>query len=141
MVTVRKSSTHCLLLLCIDPDMTPSSVLEQVHDGTARSPQRKWVSDVVKPQGLKQDQNSRLTPPCVCSLHFSTLSHKHNSGKVAMVPDREALSPDLELRALMTKVALTGLFHLSGIDYRVKTVTVDNSQVALQMWDTAGQER
>ncbi|XP_033888165.3 EF-hand calcium-binding domain-containing protein 4B-like [Acipenser ruthenus] len=28
-----------------------------------------------------------------------------------------------------------------GIDYSVKTVTVDNSQVALQMWDTAGQER
>ncbi|XP_066580267.1 EF-hand calcium-binding domain-containing protein 4B [Amia ocellicauda] len=28
-----------------------------------------------------------------------------------------------------------------GIDYSVKTVTVENSQVALQMWDTAGQER
>ncbi|XP_003967247.2 ras and EF-hand domain-containing protein homolog isoform X1 [Takifugu rubripes] len=28
-----------------------------------------------------------------------------------------------------------------GIDYSVKTITVDSSQVALQMWDTAGQER
>ncbi|KAM8972964.1 EF-hand calcium-binding domain-containing protein 4B [Pelodytes ibericus] len=28
-----------------------------------------------------------------------------------------------------------------GIDYRVKTVTVDGCQVALQLWDTAGQER
>ncbi|XP_053895424.1 EF-hand calcium-binding domain-containing protein 4B isoform X1 [Malaclemys terrapin pileata] len=28
-----------------------------------------------------------------------------------------------------------------GIDYSVKTVTVDNSQIALQLWDTAGQER
>ncbi|KAL2093738.1 hypothetical protein ACEWY4_011050 [Coilia grayii] len=28
-----------------------------------------------------------------------------------------------------------------GIDYSVKTITVDGSQVALQMWDTAGQER
>uniref|UniRef100_A0A671YUG5 Calcium release activated channel regulator 2A n=1 Tax=Sparus aurata TaxID=8175 RepID=A0A671YUG5_SPAAU len=28
-----------------------------------------------------------------------------------------------------------------GVDYSVKTITVDNSQVALQMWDTAGQER
>uniref|UniRef100_A0A7N6FB30 EF-hand domain-containing protein n=1 Tax=Anabas testudineus TaxID=64144 RepID=A0A7N6FB30_ANATE len=28
-----------------------------------------------------------------------------------------------------------------GIDYSVKTITVDNIQVALQMWDTAGQER
>ncbi|XP_037306440.2 EF-hand calcium-binding domain-containing protein 4B [Pungitius pungitius] len=28
-----------------------------------------------------------------------------------------------------------------GIDYSVKTLAVDNSQVALQLWDTAGQER
>uniref|UniRef100_UPI0037E97166 EF-hand calcium-binding domain-containing protein 4B n=1 Tax=Semicossyphus pulcher TaxID=241346 RepID=UPI0037E97166 len=28
-----------------------------------------------------------------------------------------------------------------GIDYSVKTITVDSNQVALQMWDTAGQER
>lgn len=38
-------------------------------------------------------------------------------------------------------LAVTGLFHLTGIDYRVKTVRVDDSQVALQLWDTAGQER
>ncbi|XP_038562582.1 ras and EF-hand domain-containing protein homolog [Micropterus salmoides] len=28
-----------------------------------------------------------------------------------------------------------------GVDYSVKTITVDNNHVALQMWDTAGQER
>ncbi|XP_060932937.1 EF-hand calcium-binding domain-containing protein 4B [Limanda limanda] len=28
-----------------------------------------------------------------------------------------------------------------GIDYSVKTISVDNSRVALQVWDTAGQER
>lgn len=28
-----------------------------------------------------------------------------------------------------------------GIDYSVKTIAVDSSQVALQLWDTAGQER
>ncbi|XP_049628438.1 EF-hand calcium-binding domain-containing protein 4B [Suncus etruscus] len=34
-----------------------------------------------------------------------------------------------------------GLSATVGIDYRVKTVSVDNSLVALQLWDTAGQER
>ncbi|XP_058511839.1 EF-hand calcium-binding domain-containing protein 4B [Ochotona princeps] len=34
-----------------------------------------------------------------------------------------------------------GMVATVGIDYRVKTVTVDDSQVALQLWDTAGQER
>ncbi|NXO00015.1 RAB44 protein, partial [Rhinopomastus cyanomelas] len=28
-----------------------------------------------------------------------------------------------------------------GVDYSVKTIAVDNTQVALQLWDTAGQER
>ena len=35
----------------------------------------------------------------------------------------------------------TILLQLLGVDYSVKTILVDNSQVALQMWDTAGQER
>ncbi|XP_017401550.1 EF-hand calcium-binding domain-containing protein 4B isoform X1 [Cebus imitator] len=34
-----------------------------------------------------------------------------------------------------------GMAATVGIDYRVKTVNVDDSQVALQLWDTAGQER
>ncbi|XP_031582362.1 ras and EF-hand domain-containing protein isoform X2 [Oreochromis aureus] len=39
-----------------------------------------------------------------------------------------------------------GHFHPSttatvGIDYSVKTLTLDNMQVAMQLWDTAGQER
>ncbi|XP_037988569.1 EF-hand calcium-binding domain-containing protein 4B isoform X2 [Motacilla alba alba] len=28
-----------------------------------------------------------------------------------------------------------------GVDYNVRTITVDHTQVALQLWDTAGQER
>lgn len=34
-----------------------------------------------------------------------------------------------------------GMTATVGIDYRVKTVCVDDTQVALQLWDTAGQER
>ncbi|XP_048468232.1 EF-hand calcium-binding domain-containing protein 4B-like isoform X2 [Rhincodon typus] len=34
-----------------------------------------------------------------------------------------------------------GLASTVGMDYRVKTLTVDNRHIALQLWDTAGQER
>lgn len=77
--------------------------------------------------------------------HLSTFPHcppGTTKGRLPpMVADVESLSSDSKLRRSMTKAALTGLFHLAGIDYRVKTVTVDNVQVALQLWDTAGQER
>uniref|UniRef100_A0A8C6YND2 Uncharacterized protein n=1 Tax=Nothoprocta perdicaria TaxID=30464 RepID=A0A8C6YND2_NOTPE len=36
---------------------------------------------------------------------------------------------------------LTDLNATIGIDYQVKNLMVDNTQVALQLWDTAGQER
>ncbi|XP_078098500.1 uncharacterized protein LOC144511918 [Mustelus asterias] len=34
-----------------------------------------------------------------------------------------------------------GISSTVGIDYQVKTLTVDNRHIALQLWDTAGQER
>ncbi|XP_010609881.1 EF-hand calcium-binding domain-containing protein 4B [Fukomys damarensis] len=45
------------------------------------------------------------------------------------------------LRRLCEDHFSPGVAATVGIDYRVKTVNVDNSQVALQLWDTAGQER
>ncbi|KAM5262572.1 EF-hand calcium-binding domain-containing protein 4B [Ctenodactylus gundi] len=45
------------------------------------------------------------------------------------------------LRRLCEDRFSPGIAATVGIDYRVKTLNVDNSQVALQLWDTAGQER
>ncbi|XP_003463343.2 EF-hand calcium-binding domain-containing protein 4B isoform X2 [Cavia porcellus] len=45
------------------------------------------------------------------------------------------------LRRLCDEHFSTGIAATVGIDYRVKTINVDGSQVALQLWDTAGQER
>ncbi|XP_013367006.1 PREDICTED: EF-hand calcium-binding domain-containing protein 4B isoform X2 [Chinchilla lanigera] len=45
------------------------------------------------------------------------------------------------LRRLCEDHFSAGIAATVGIDYRVKTVNVDGSQVALQLWDTAGQER
>ncbi|XP_046890340.1 EF-hand calcium-binding domain-containing protein 4B [Hypomesus transpacificus] len=45
------------------------------------------------------------------------------------------------LRRFCDDLFYPGTAATVGIDYSVKTITVDSSQVALQMWDTAGQER
>ncbi|XP_077787784.1 EF-hand calcium-binding domain-containing protein 4A [Podarcis muralis] len=36
---------------------------------------------------------------------------------------------------------LAGISSTIGVDYQVKSLMVDNTQVVLQLWDTAGQER
>nr|XP_033806876.1 EF-hand calcium-binding domain-containing protein 4B [Geotrypetes seraphini] len=45
------------------------------------------------------------------------------------------------LRRFCEDTFYSGTSATVGIDYSVKTLIVDNCQVALQLWDTAGQER
>ena len=60
--------------------------------------------------------------------------------KIVFVGD-SAVGKTSFLRRLCEARFSPGMAATVGIDYRVKTVTVDNAQVALQLWDTAGQER
>ncbi|XP_041114045.1 EF-hand calcium-binding domain-containing protein 4B-like isoform X2 [Polyodon spathula] len=73
----------------------------------------------------------------------------HEEGRIA-TPDRlfkivlvgnSSVGKTSFLRRFCDDCFYLGTSATVGIDYSVKTVTVDNSQVALQMWDTAGQER
>uniref|UniRef100_A0A3B5MEH4 Calcium release activated channel regulator 2Ab n=1 Tax=Xiphophorus couchianus TaxID=32473 RepID=A0A3B5MEH4_9TELE len=72
-------------------------------------------------------------------------------------PERAVFAPDRLFKVVLVgnssvgKTSLLrsfceGRFHPSttatvGIDYSVKTLTLDNMQIAMQLWDTAGQER
>ncbi|XP_035314204.1 EF-hand calcium-binding domain-containing protein 4B isoform X1 [Cricetulus griseus] len=60
--------------------------------------------------------------------------------KIVFVGD-SAVGKTSFLRRLCEARFSPGKAGPAGIDYRVKTVTVDNTRVALQLWDTAGQER
>ncbi|XP_027284158.1 EF-hand calcium-binding domain-containing protein 4B isoform X2 [Cricetulus griseus] len=60
--------------------------------------------------------------------------------KIVFVGD-SAVGKTSFLRRLCEARFSPGMAATVGIDYRVKTVTVDNTRVALQLWDTAGQER
>lgn len=77
-------------------------------------------------------------PPCPVLHLFPHIASQELHGEDCHPwPD---VIPDM-LRPSCSDLEVTGLFYLTGIDYRVKTVRVDDSQVALQLWDTAGQER
>ncbi|XP_035381454.1 ras and EF-hand domain-containing protein homolog [Electrophorus electricus] len=96
-------------------------------------------------------------PPERRDTHTPTSPRGQPVGKETAQPEEMCSRPDRLFKVVLvgnSSVGKTSLLHrfcddcfypgtsaTVGIDYSVKTLTVDNSQVALQMWDTAGQER
>ncbi|XP_009984580.1 PREDICTED: ras-related protein Rab-44-like, partial [Tauraco erythrolophus] len=73
-----------------------------------------------------------------------------NEERINSVPDRlfkiifvgnSSVGKTSFLRRFCEDRFFPGTAATVGVDYNVKTITVDNTQVALQLWDTAGQER
>ncbi|XP_071618771.1 EF-hand calcium-binding domain-containing protein 4B [Heliangelus exortis] len=73
-----------------------------------------------------------------------------NEERINTVPDRlfkiifvgnSSVGKTSFLRRFCDDRFFPGTAATVGVDYNVKTITVDNTQVALQLWDTAGQER
>ncbi|XP_036441505.1 ras and EF-hand domain-containing protein homolog [Colossoma macropomum] len=100
----------------------------------------------------------QCTPPDSRDIHTPTSPRGQPVGKetpqpkegVSLGPDRlfkivlvgnSSVGKTSLLRRFCDDCFYPGTSATVGIDYSVKTLTVDNSQVALQMWDTAGQER
>ncbi|KAG2459893.1 EFC4B protein, partial [Polypterus senegalus] len=69
-----------------------------------------------------------------------TLSTPDRMFKIVLVGNSSVGKTSL-LRRFCDGCFYPGTSATVGIDYSVKTVTVDRSKVALQLWDTAGQER
>uniref|UniRef100_A0AAX7UE54 EF-hand domain-containing protein n=1 Tax=Astatotilapia calliptera TaxID=8154 RepID=A0AAX7UE54_ASTCA len=111
----------------------------------------------------EEEEDDRRTPPARKS--YFTQSKKtppvsprgQPVGKETSQKAKELFAPDRLFKVVLVgnssvgKTSLLrsfceGRFHPSttatvGIDYSVKTLTLDNMQVAMQLWDTAGQER
>ncbi|XP_077049746.1 EF-hand calcium-binding domain-containing protein 4B [Siphateles boraxobius] len=162
MVDGRPSSKHQLQrIISIEEDHLPQ-LLQRGYQAQLR----EWSEDEELEEGIDL-QMSNIYPttstptsvsPPLGVAHTPTSPRGQPVGKETAHSDEGSSSgPDRLFKIVLvgnSSVGKTSLlrrfcddcFHPGtcatvGIDFSVKTLTVDNSQVALQMWDTAGQER
>uniref|UniRef100_A0A3B4ERX3 small monomeric GTPase n=1 Tax=Pundamilia nyererei TaxID=303518 RepID=A0A3B4ERX3_9CICH len=112
------------------------------------SPRYISVSKEAPPARKSYFTQSKKTPPV--SPRGQPVGKETSQAKELFAPDR-LFKVVLVGNSSVGKTSLLrsfceGRFHPSttatvGIDYSVKTLTLDNMQVAMQLWDTAGQER
>jgi small GTP-binding protein len=60
--------------------------------------------------------------------------------KLAIIGDSSVGKTNILLRYMHGEVSMSHVATI-GIDFKVKSVSVDGFKIKLQIWDTAGQER
>ncbi|KAL3048149.1 hypothetical protein OYC64_006845 [Pagothenia borchgrevinki] len=116
--------------LSASPSSNPVSAVASVRKSRFTRAKKTPMSPRGQPVGKETQQNTHEAPLFVPDRLF----------KVVLVGNSSVGKTSL-LRSFCE-----GRFHPSttatvGVDYSVKTLTLDNMQVAMQLWDTAGQER
>uniref|UniRef100_A0A8C1FAF7 EF-hand domain-containing protein n=1 Tax=Cyprinus carpio carpio TaxID=630221 RepID=A0A8C1FAF7_CYPCA len=145
MVDRRPPSKHQLQrIISIEEDHLPQ-LLQQGY----QTQLREWSEDedtptsVSPPPGVAPTPTSPRGQPVGKEMVHSeegASSGPDRLFKIVLVGNSSVGKTSL-LRRFCDNCFHSGTCATVGIDYSVKTLTVDNSQVALQMWDTAGQER
>ncbi|XP_055465445.1 EF-hand calcium-binding domain-containing protein 4B isoform X2 [Psammomys obesus] len=136
-------------IISIEEDPLPQLLESGFEKPLSRCPEEEEVSD----QGTK---GQRVATPALELIPTSPRGQPvgkeafYKEESILSTPDRlfkivfvgdSAVGKTSFLRRICEARFSSGMAATVGIDYRVKTVTVDNAQVALQLWDTAGQER
>uniref|UniRef100_A0A672G7V7 Ras and EF-hand domain-containing protein homolog n=1 Tax=Salarias fasciatus TaxID=181472 RepID=A0A672G7V7_SALFA len=102
---------------------------ENAHSRGSEAESETPTSPRGQPVGKETSINEESSPPAPDRLFKIVLVGNSSVGKTSL------------LRRFCDDSFHSGTSATVGIDYSVKTISVDNSQVALQLWDTAGQER
>ncbi|XP_029953101.1 ras and EF-hand domain-containing protein homolog [Salarias fasciatus] len=102
---------------------------ENAHTRGSEAESETPTSPRGQPVGKETSINEESSPPAPDRLFKIVLVGNSSVGKTSL------------LRRFCDDSFHSGTSATVGIDYSVKTISVDNSQVALQLWDTAGQER
>ncbi|XP_051890359.1 trichohyalin-like isoform X14 [Pristis pectinata] len=102
------------------PDVTPGEGGDGAHEETAAASARDGAAERI------EEAESSKNPDQVYNVMFVGNT---NAGKTSFI--QHFCDGNFQ----------PGLPSTIGIDYRVKTLKVENRHIALQLWDTAGQER
>ncbi|KYO44690.1 EF-hand calcium-binding domain-containing protein 4B isoform X1 [Alligator mississippiensis] len=142
---------HLQRIISIEEDHLP-----QLLDRPLEKQLSKWTEEDENVSSEKEMDEMQLTPS---SQHMPSSPRgqpvgkemlSHEERRIPTVPDslfkivfvgNSSVGKTSFLRRFCEDRFFPGTSATVGIDYCVKTITVDNSQVALQLWDTAGQER
>ncbi|XP_045410525.1 EF-hand calcium-binding domain-containing protein 4B [Lemur catta] len=136
-------------IISIEEDPLPQLLDSGFKQPLGKCPEEEVVSDQRAERHFQEVPPLKLTPvsPRGQPVGKEALSKKESSPST---PDRlfkvvfvgnSAVGKTSFLRRFCEDRFSPGMAATVGIDYHVKTVSVDDSQVALQLWDTAGQER
>ncbi|XP_023038712.1 EF-hand calcium-binding domain-containing protein 4B isoform X2 [Piliocolobus tephrosceles] len=136
-------------IISIEEDPLPQLLDGGFEQPLSKCPEEEEVSDQGVQGQIQEAPPLKLTPtsPRGQPVGKEALCEEESSPSA---PDRlfkivfvgnSAVGKTSFLRRFCEDRFSPGMAATVGIDYRVKTVNVDDSQVALQLWDTAGQER
>ncbi|XP_059694289.1 EF-hand calcium-binding domain-containing protein 4B [Haemorhous mexicanus] len=142
-------TSHLQRIISIEEDHLPQ-LLDRLVDkqlsrwtGEDENTFETEMNDKSREQSMEHSSSSSREQP----VGKETLS---NEERINSVPERlfkivfvgnSSVGKTSFLRRFCEDHFFPGTAATVGVDYNVRTVSVDHTQVALQLWDTAGQER
>ncbi|XP_039911432.1 EF-hand calcium-binding domain-containing protein 4B isoform X1 [Hirundo rustica] len=142
-------TSHLQRIISIEEDHLPQ-LLDRLVDkqlsrwtGEDENTFEMEMNNKAREQSMEHSASSSREQP----VGKETLS---NEERISSVPDRlfkiifvgnSSVGKTSFLRRFCEDRFFPGTAATVGVDYNVRTVKVDHTQVALQLWDTAGQER
>ncbi|XP_054094006.1 EF-hand calcium-binding domain-containing protein 4B isoform X2 [Callithrix jacchus] len=136
-------------IISIEEDPLPQLLDGNFEQPLSKCPEEEEVSDQRVQGKIQEALPLKLTPTSPRGQPVGKEA-RYKEESAPSAPDRlfkivfvgnSAVGKTSFLKRLCEDRFSPGIAATVGIDYRVKTVNVDDSQVALQLWDTAGQER
>ncbi|XP_035169262.1 EF-hand calcium-binding domain-containing protein 4B isoform X2 [Oxyura jamaicensis] len=142
-------ASHLQRIISIEEDHLPQLLDRSVDKQLSKQTEDESTSSEMELDKKNTEPSMEHSPPSSRGQPAGKEALSNEEG-IKSVPDRlfkiilvgnSSVGKTSFLRRFCEDRFFPGTAATVGVDYNVKTITVDNTQVALQLWDTAGQER